>query len=400
MKKLNLLHLLVILFLFTVAFNACDKEDNEFVGKNEIFFLCDGEKSLIETEDKEIEVKVTLSRTVKEDVTLEFLLKEKAADEQNILEFVENPITIKAGENSALLKVKSKKNELLTEDTSFDIDLKTSTDQNISVNEVFTILVKPSPRFTPLTEAQKQLVEGYKSSKGLDLSLWIGIIPVKVKVTYPGGGYLEPFTNQYERNIEGKTVITLSNNATVDNPALVMTCNAMGLAEYLYEILKDETILDKEYWCQTPMPQKTIELLGLSEDKEETFDVKLDDIVFDTENKKVNFVSSDKAKDVYGDPMNGVGFEYSYSAWDRMQKLIKEGNQDAIDANDQGGSVDPEVYLNNTNILEDEWYETNWVAPTSSYDEEKGEMKFVFNFDHYNAGDYVKVEVIYQSPKK
>jgi hypothetical protein len=399
MKKLNLNFWMILSIFLSIGFTSCDDNDDDFDGKNEIFLLAKGEETLIESEDKEIVYDVQLTKTVTEDVTIGFEFKLADQVDTSIVKFVENPIVIKAGSKTAVLKVVSKKNEFLTEDANFSICLKSCTDENISLNAVAELKVQPSPKVVPLTEEQKKLIEKYKTSKNLDLSHWIGVIPVEVKIIYPGGGYLNPFSDAYEKTIKGKTVITLSEKATADLPALKMVSNPMGLTEYMYQIFKDETILDNEFWLETPAAQSALELTGLSADSEEEFKVSIDSLVFNSENNTVDFVTNNVALDAYGDFIKAVGFDFSYTACDRMNALIDNGNQSAIDAEEQGGSLNPNKYINNTSIDTDGWGGENYVKPTSLFNTETGELKFTFNFDHYNGGDYVKVEVTYSSIK-
>ncbi len=395
MKHLNWIFMLSMMLL---TFTACDDDDDEYTGNNELFLLADGEKTLVESEDKVIDITVQLTHTAKEDVQITFEFENKTTTDANVLAFETNPVTIVAGEKTAKLKVKSQNKGVVTQNNTLAVKMTSATDEKIILNAPLELTVTPDPQFTPLTEEQLALIKGYQDN-GLDLMPWIGVIPVEVKINYPGGGYAEPHTKPYTKSISGKTIITLSENATADNPALVMTENAMGLSEYLYQILKDVTVLDSENWTPQPDPQKVMEMLNWNKDSEETFDVKLDNLVFNKADKTINFVSDNKAKDQYDDYIKAVGFEYNFSAWNRMKKLIEEKNQDAIDKSTNDGTANPEYYLNITNIDSDEWYEKNWVKASSSFDASTGEMKFTFCFDHHNCGDYVKAEVTYTSLK-
>ena len=398
-KMVKMLRSLSILSIIFFCFTACsDDDDDKFEGTNEVFLQVKGEKTLIESEKKVLDVSIQLTRTLDKDVKLAFKFENKTDKQTGILAFVDHVVTVKAGEKTATLQVKSQEKNVLIQNTVFAIQLESSSDVNVKLNAPLELTVKPNPKVTPLTKAQQDLLAGYKA-KGLDLTPWIGIIPVQVKVYFPGGGNVKAFTKKYERTINGKSVITLSKHATAETPALVMTENAMGLEEYIYEILKEETILNTEFWTPQPMPQKTIKLLNLSKDSKEEFGLSLDNLVL-KQDKTIDFVSDKKAKDTYNDYIHAVGFEYKYSAWDRMKTLIAAKNQDAIDAAEGGGSVDPEVYLNNSQIKTNDWGEKNWVKASSSFDVKTGIMKFTFNFDHMNAADYIKVEVTYTSPKK
>lgn len=389
---------LTMLSILVFAFTACSDDDNDYEGVNEVFLKADGEKTLSQSEDKMIDITVQLTRSLEENVSLTFEFENTTSDKTDILEFVTNPVSIKAGEKTAKLQVKSKKENLIQKNNLIDIKLKSSSVEDIKLNAALQLTVKPDPSISELDEAQLNLLEGYLAD-GLDLTPWIGVIPVEVKVTFPGGGYLGPFTDAYEKVIKGQTPITLSKYATAKTPALVMTENAMGLEEYIYEIFKQETILDTEFWTQQPAPQKAMELTNLTKDSKETFQLALDSLVFDKDSKSINFVRDDKAINAYGDKIAAVAFDYSYSAWDRMQKLIDAANQEAIEAAQTGGTLNPDYYINITAIDEDGWDENNWIKPGSSFDNSKGEMKFIFNFDHVNAGDYIKIEVTFTKPE-
>jgi hypothetical protein len=398
MKQLKWLSILSILLM---PFAACDDDDNEYEGTNEIFLIANGEKTLTESEDKTIDITVQLTRTLKEDATITFKFENQTSDKSEVLSFVNNPIVIKAGEKSDTLHIKSQQRDILTQNTTFAIQMDKVSDDNITLNAPLQLTVKPNPQFTPLTEEQQKLLNAYKN-KGLDLSPWIGIIPVEVKITYPGDGSLDKFSKSYEKTITGKTVITLSDYATEDLPTLVMTENAMGLEGYIYDLFRDETIWDDVFWLNYPNPPKAMELISLTKESEETFVLSLDSLIFKDATKTIDFVRDDKAINSYGEPITGVAFDYSYSAWDRMQKLITEGNKEAQDYEEGGSSVNPDKYINISSIDTDEWAwnkADTWVEASSSFNSETGIMKFIFVFDHANAGGYVKAEVTYTSPQ-
>ena len=64
-----------------------------------------------------------------------------------------------------------------------------------------------------------------------------------------------------------------------------------------------------------------------------------------------------------------------------------------------GGSIHPDHYLGNDVINSDAWGESLYVAPTSSYDIAKGEIKFTFVFEGAgNQADVYKIEVTYKVP--
>lgn len=73
----------------------------------------------------------------------------------------------------------------------------------------------------------------------------------------------------------------MSEYATVDQPILKITENPMGLTEFLYDILRKETVCNDEYWYGEyagKYYQKMMDLIGLTKDSQETFSVSLDSI--------------------------------------------------------------------------------------------------------------------------
>ena len=68
-------------------------------------------------------------------------------------------------------------------------------------------------------------------------------------VVYPTDD-IGTFYDEETRSFEGKSVITLSDNATAERPILKMIDNPLGLTSFLWEILKKETIEDDEVWIK------------------------------------------------------------------------------------------------------------------------------------------------------
>lgn len=382
-----------------ISITACSDKDDDggYKGKNELFVTAESVNVIEDSEEGSLTLNIMLTKALDKDIELKFSLKNNEYNGVDITSLSENPVRIKAGDKTAKVTLKSNNKGILTNERVIEVDLASSTDTNVTLNKVLLITIKPGVGSVLLSDEQLKLIETYKKN-GLDITKWIGLIPVKAKIIYPGGDYYAPFLDKYEKTIEGRTAITLSPNATAEKPILKMTRNAMGIEGYLYDILKAITIQNKEFWTNQPMPQQTIKLTGLSEDKAETFNLALDNLILDKASSTISFVS-DNVMDIWGEKFTAVDFEYTYSAWDRLKKLIDEGNQDAIDANKSGGTIYPGFLLNLTDISSNGWGGDAWVKPSSSFNTTTGEMKFIFNLDHADGANYIRFEITY-SPIK
>ena len=127
-------------------------------------------------------------------------------DEDGILKLENNPVVIPAGSKSATFQVVSNQKELLVEDTYFDIGISELPSWNMELSAVLKVRVKPNPQIPQLTEAQKALIEGYKTKYGIDLNEWLGVVSCHTTVHSPADGYSEAFaaafTKEYDYHIE------------------------------------------------------------------------------------------------------------------------------------------------------------------------------------------------------
>lgn len=213
--------------------------------------------------------------TCEQDLVLNFELPD---DKNGVLKLENNPVTIKAGKRSATFEVVSNQKNLLTEDTYFQVGISQFPTDNLMLNETLQVRVKPNPKIPELSPQQKALIKGYKTKYGIDLNKWLGVLSCHTTVQSPADGYLQPFAAAFTKEYDGKTVITLSEQATEDMPVLKMTDNPFGLTEYLYFVLRSETVADPEFWTQQPEPQKLMKLLNWNKESKETFAVSLDAI--------------------------------------------------------------------------------------------------------------------------
>ncbi|QTE24410.1 DUF4929 family protein [Polaribacter cellanae] len=248
-------------------------------------------------------------------------------------------------------------------------------------------------------------------TQGINLTPWIGKIPVEVTVVTGKNGGFAPFLTSETLTYTGTTQITLSENATREKPLLVMTNNAFGLNEYLQYVFRHETILNSTDWYDPsnpntpPAPQAVLTALGTDrvtkwQNKEYTFNVKVDDLEFKADNT-VDFVRENGSQSIYSnflttptgtDLVSAVNFQYEFPLWDELLELAN-ANAELKENVEQGGSIHPNKYIGLSTILTDDWSGGNWVAPTSSYSNSK--MTFTFNTDHENSGSYDTVTVKY-----
>ena len=245
---------------------------------------------------------------------------------------------------------------------------------------------------------KKKLIEGYKA-KGMDIAPFLGKLNVKGTIYSAKDGSTRYFTNAFERTIDGISVITLSEQATADTPVLKMTENPMGATAFFYEVLRYETIENDEYFTNpdgAPYNKLVMELIKWNKDSQETFSATLDGIkVGIPQNNTASLECVQNYNNVHKGELNIVPFVFKYSAWDRLQKLINEGNQEAIKYHEGGSTPDPDFYLNNTDILTDEYGSGAFVLTKGSIDFVKRTMNFTFLASHESGGDYLKFEIEY-----
>ena len=264
------------------------------------------------------------------------------------------------------------------------------------------VVVKPYMEAEDLTEEQQALLEGYKA-KGLDLSKWIGVIPVRVSVEVPPTDGLESLINGMKKVYTGKTVITLSEDATAEQPILKMTNNPMGLTEFMYDMLRKETVENDMFWYYDPGEGEVnpymamMELIGLSKTSLETFEMTLDNIRVDLPQNGVSNVEFlGERPDIWDETelITIVPFAYDYSAWNRLKEMLDTGdNELAQEYVEYGATLDPTQYLFYSGIDEDYWEDGNWIEPQGILTGNK--LTFQFNFDHYSAGGYSIIRVEY-----
>ncbi|WP_299118450.1 DUF4929 family protein [uncultured Tenacibaculum sp.] len=405
----------LVLVASTILTSCSDDDIPVFSGDVSVTLINKTSTEVIEGEAATFTYDVVLSNTFKEDITINFNLDE-LTNYPNLLSI--EPVTIVKDQTKGILKVTATKKpdaeNVLADDLKLTFTIKDyqGITNNVLLADSYTITVKAEEGITPLTADQQALIKHYKS-QGIDLSMWIGKIPVQVKVVTAPNGSFAPFETSQTLNYTGITHITLSKNATKDKPLLVMTKNAFGLSEYLQYVYRHETILNTTDWYGPtdpnfpPAVKEVLKALGDErvnkwKNKEYSFNVKVDNLEFKA-GGDITYVGENNTYVIGSDFLDpnltktlaAVDFQYEFPLWDELATLAK-GNTPLKEHIVTGGSIHPNYYIGYSTIISDDWGEGDWVAPTSSYN--ATEMNFKFNTDHENSGSYDIVTVKFTQP--
>ena len=387
--------------LCTVALTAlsiisCSKDDNsnQYSGKNQVYITAQGDKTLTIGEiNQKIDAKVTLTNPVTQNTNLTLKAVDANGQPSSLITFSQNPITIAKDSKEVAFEVKLSSNAALTKEQRLKITFESAAE--LVAKEDLNIVVKPTPAIEALTDAQRTLLDGYKA-RGIDLYPFIGSIKVKTTVFSSEGGSTQDFATEFTREFNGKSIIGLSSSATTSSAVLKMTDNPMGLTEFLYFLLKKNTIEDTEYFLQYPNYQKVKELINWDKNSQETFNVSLDNVEIKTPVNgvsEINFIGD--VNKTNESVIKVVPFKMEYTAWDRLKNLAASGNSEAQSILDRDGTSNPQYYVNNDNILTDEYEVGNWKASKGSINFQNKTMSFEFLVYHTLSNGYVQVKVEY-----
>ena len=308
-----------VLFLLGLVTSCSNDIDYTYKGSNYIQISTADDPAIAENDDRPVTVDVLLATAVETDATIHF---ELSGNEDGVLNMEnDGSVLIKAGEKKASFKIASNHKSLLNTQKVLTLKVKDFTDSRMRVWNELKLIAKPSPTLPELTEEQIELIEGYRERYGVNLNRFIGEVKCHVTVIYPTDD-IGTFYDEETRSFEGKSVITLSDNATAERPILKMIDNPLGLTSFLWEILKKETIEDDEVWMEQPYNQAMVKAINFSEDEEE-FKVLLDNIELEPEAQSISFVTT--VQDVNGYDLKNVPFEYSFTAWDRWKTMGEQG---------------------------------------------------------------------------
>ena len=376
---------------------SCSKNDDsapQYSGENRVYITAEGDKVLTLGEaNQKIEAKISLTTKVNVDTAIRLKVVDMQGKISDLVSLSANPIIISKEAREATLIITLSPNISISEEQRLKVTFESVT--GLIAQEDLAIVVKPSVVVTNLTPAQRQLLNAYKA-KGIDLYPFMGKVKVTGTIFSPADGNAEPFVKEFTREINGSTLITLSDLATSDSPVLKMTDNPMGLTEFWYFLMKKNTIENEEYFCVLPAAQAIMPLINWNKNSKETFGVTLDNIKIGVPSNGVSQIEYiHKTKDLYDSLIDMVPFQFTYSAYDRFKKLVDEGNPVAIENNGQTGVPNPIYYLNTTDILSDKYEKGAWKASKGSINFTEKKMSFEFLISHEYGGDYIIVKIEY-----
>ncbi|PKH49539.1 hypothetical protein CXF68_02020 [Tenacibaculum sp. Bg11-29] len=404
---------LFFVLIVSTILTSCSEDDviPTFSGDVSVTLINKGSTEVIEGEAATFIYDIVLSSTFKQDITINFDLEE-LVNYPNLLSI--DPVIITKNQTKGTLTVTAVKKpdaeNVLADNLNLTFAIKDykGVTNKLYLADNYVIKVKAEEGITPLTADQQDLIKHYQS-QGIDISMWIGKIPVQVEVVTAPNGLFAPFETSQTLNYTGVTYITLSKNATKDKPLLVMSKNALGMSEYLQYVFRNETILNTTDWNEPSQAamQGVLKALGDEriikwKNKEYAFNVKVDDLEFKT-GGTIDYVRENNTYEIGSDFLDpnstktlaAVDFQYEFPLWDELA-ILANGNDSLKEHIITGGSIHPNFYIGYSTIITDDWYEGNWITPTSSYNET--EMNFKFNTDHENSGSYDIVTVKFTQP--
>lgn len=368
-----------------LSFVGCEETGNDYDGTNYIYLSAkDGKTTLFEADSAPLTVEVMLTKALEEDLALTFALQ----GTEGVVELAGNPVTIKAGEKTASLDIVSLNKNILEAAANYTLSLDASTvlPEGVALKDAFTFVVTPVA-VEALTDAQKAIIEAYKTATDIDLSKYLGVVNVSTVITGTDPDTYEPLAPQ---TVTGKTIITLSESSTADVPVLKMVANPMGIQDHMYQILRSVTVDADDYWygeyaleCYASF----MNAINWSKTSTEVFAMSLDGIKLNSD-KSIEYLGD--GKDQYDEDITVVPFDYSFSAYDRELSVnIEKDDEWAPDA-----TANPYYHLNCDDITEDLYEGGNWVEASAEISNES--LVFTFcTYACYLDGDYTRVVATY-----
>lgn len=377
-----------------MSITGCEKTNSDYEGKNYIYLSSEDDKTtLYESDSEPLTIEVMLTTTLEQDLNLTFALQ----GAEGVVALEGNPVTIKAGEKTATFDVVSLNANKLDAAANYTIILDTATSvlpEGVALKNTFQFAVAPMS-VESLTDAQKEIIAAYKAATGVDLAKYIGALNVSVEYTaydFTTEELLQPET------FTGKTVVTLSESSTAENPVLKMVSNPMGIQDKMYALLRALTVENTDYWCDGEYYPDNVNLMNAiswNADSQETFSMSLDGISFGTEGA-IEFVGV--GTDQYGDEIAIVPFSYEFSAYKRELEAIENGTFVKEDEYSFDCTANPAYHLNNSDISEDYYEEENYAEASAAIDA-NGNLVFTFCMATAMDSDYTKVVATY-TPNK
>ncbi|MCL1668125.1 DUF4929 domain-containing protein [Elizabethkingia ursingii] len=400
--KSNFYTRLILFFILITGMSSCmpDDERSTYRGENKISFSLN--KTQIEDQSNDyIVVKIMLVKALEKDLTIELNLQ----NADNTMKLDHPKVVLPAGEKTATVQIKP--NNLLPLDESKTIRLAgTTSDSQVSVENI-SFEFKKGADIPVLTKRQKELLEIYRK-KGLNLYPFIGVTEVEGGATFPAGGRIEPFTEGFKEKIIGKTIITLSDNATEDKPLLKMQRNAMGIQTLLLKLYRKMTIENTFFLDPLGAPnfkmlkdikENEISYYSMMENMERhDFIVTLDNIALNFNSNEIDFVS--ERSNEFQSKEEGlivINFDYNFSIWNSLYKKIKQDfSLQDINLEFGDGTINPYRYMNISTISRDDWGNGNWKPAKATINKKDNTLHFSFPMDFDNSDDYMLTSVVYK----
>lgn len=407
MKKITFM--LFSMLALLAGFSSCSSDNNDGGGQmtNYVAIAADGNSIINEDDEDGVKFNVMLANTLKSDATITLSLKD---NDGNVATIEPATLSLHAGDKTASFVVKSNNKSSLIEPRVLTVEAAFSDANMKSDGKAVTVTINPDSDIPALTEAQLQLIEGYKNTLNIDLTKVLGKRKVNTLITFNDDDKVDINDNKDTRPFSGVTIITLSDKATADKPVLKMTTNAMGLAAFNYEMLRKKTVEDTENYCETPMGKAVMENINYDFNKE-TFTMTLDGIEVNAD-MTLNFTGAKTT--VYEDEITTIPFDYTFSAWTRLKEMADAGKSFVVDDGetkteysvqdviDMGGSLNPYAFFDNTDVVADATetsYPTIYVTPTGKIDFANGKMTFAFPWYLDNTYGCQRVEATYEIAK-
>ena len=373
-----------------LSFVSCDEIGNEgYEGINYIYLSSEGDKTtILESDQTPLSVEVMLTTALEEDITITFAVN----GIEGVVELQNNPVTIKAGEKTASFQIVSLNAGKLSEAANFKVGLDAAAvlPEDVELKSEFAFVVNPAPAEGDLTPEQLEIIDAYKTATGVDLSKYLGTVSVSAVVTGTDPDTYEPLEPQ---TITGVTVIELSDDSTADAPVLKMTSNAMGIQDYMYNLLRSVTVADSEFWCDAesyPDNANLMAAINWNADSDEVFTMSLDGITLNAD-KTVDFLGA--GLDQYEGEIVIVPFAYEFTAYEREKVAVEAGtfvrDEYAYDA-----TANPYYHMNFDDVTEDLYEGGNWVEASAEISNDSLVFTFCF-YGCYLDGDYTRVVATY-----
>lgn len=381
-----------------LSFVGCEETGNDYEGTNYIYLeSLGGNTTVWEQDETPLAVTVMLTSALSEDLNLTFAVE----GTEGVLDIEGNPVTIKAGGKTASFAIVSKNADKVTSVENFKVVLDAATvlPDKVQLKEGFSFVVR-SAAVSALTDAQKNIVEAYKTATDIDLSKYLGVVDVSTVITGTDPDSGEPLDPQ---TVTGKTIITLSESATAEIPVLKMIVNPMGIQDYMYAAFNSATI-ENESWLEYPNSIALMESIGWNDPAQETFSMSLDGITLN-QDKTVSFLGT--LIDDWEDERVTVPFAYDFSAYNREKAATANGtlgfertdvDEDGkIELDDSNSNPDYHLNLYDTTeeyIIEDEYEGETWVKASATISETSLSFTFAIQV-RYEDYDYTRFVVTY-----